>query len=69
MMFMTCIDVETRSGMTGIKSWPLELSSFGSVRSFVGSFEAKGYTANALIANGGLSTIKYAKTPDGYETV
>ncbi|KAG1890119.1 hypothetical protein F4604DRAFT_648241 [Suillus subluteus] len=61
-------DVETRSGMTGIESWPLELSSFDSVRSFVDNFEAKGYTVNVLIANGGLSTMKYAKTPDGYET-
>ncbi|KAG1871203.1 short-chain dehydrogenase [Suillus subalutaceus] len=61
-------DVETRSGMTGIESWPLELSSFDSVRSFVDNFEAKGYTVNVLIANGGLSTMKYAKTSDGYET-
>ncbi|KAG1890116.1 short-chain dehydrogenase [Suillus subluteus] len=61
-------DVETRSGMTGIESWPLELSSFDSVRSFVDNFEAKRYTVNVLIANGGLSTMKYAKTPDGYET-
>ncbi|KAG1870270.1 hypothetical protein DFJ58DRAFT_45026 [Suillus subalutaceus] len=61
-------DVETRSGMTGIESWPLELSSFDSVRSFVDNFEAKGHTANVLIANAGLSTMKYAKTPDGYET-
>lgn len=61
-------DVETRSGMTGIESWPLELSSFDSVRSFVDNFEAKGCTANVLIANAGISTMKYAKTPDGYET-
>ncbi|KAG1890117.1 hypothetical protein F4604DRAFT_1708733, partial [Suillus subluteus] len=54
--------------MTGIESWPLELSSFDSVRSFVDNFEAKGYTANALIANAGISTMQYAKTPDGYET-
>ncbi|KAG1870272.1 short-chain dehydrogenase [Suillus subalutaceus] len=61
-------DVETRSGMTGIESWPLELSSFDSVRSFVDNFETKGYTANVLIANAGISTMQYAKTPDGYET-
>ncbi|KAG2756283.1 NAD(P)-binding protein [Suillus brevipes Sb2] len=61
-------DVETRSGMTGIESWPLELSSFDSVRSFVDNFEAKGCTANVLIANAGISTTKYAKTSDGYET-
>ncbi|KAG2118320.1 short-chain dehydrogenase [Suillus clintonianus] len=61
-------DVETRSGMTDIKSWPLELSSFDSVRSFVNKFEAKGCTANVLIANAGMSTTKYTKTPDGYET-
>ncbi|KAG1812102.1 uncharacterized protein BJ212DRAFT_1371395 [Suillus subaureus] len=48
---MTCIDVEARSGMTGIESWPLELSSFDSVRSFVDNFEEKGCTANVLIAN------------------
>ncbi|KAG2135458.1 short-chain dehydrogenase [Suillus clintonianus] len=65
---MTCIDVETRSGMTDIESWPLELSSFDSVRSFVNKFEAKGCTANVLIANAGMSTLKYTKTPDGYET-
>jgi NAD(P)-dependent dehydrogenase (short-subunit alcohol dehydrogenase family) len=61
-------DVETRSGMTGIESLLLELSSFDSVRSFVDNFEAKGYTANVLIANASLLTTKYAKTPDGYET-
>jgi retinol dehydrogenase-12 len=66
--FMTCIDVETRSGMTGIESLLLELSSFDSVCSFVDNFEAKGYTANVLIANASLLTTKYAKTPDGYET-
>lgn len=65
---MTCIDVESRSGMTGIESWPLELCSFDSVRSFVDTFEAKGCTANVLIANAGISTLKYTKTPDGYET-
>lgn len=61
-------DVETRSGTTGIESWPLELSSFDSVRSFVNNFEAKGCTTNALIANAGIATMQYAKTPDGYET-
>ncbi|KAG1762867.1 short-chain dehydrogenase [Suillus occidentalis] len=61
-------DVESRSGMTGIESWPLELSSFDSVRSFVDNFEAKGCTANVLIANAGISTTKYSKTADGYET-
>ncbi|KAG1741916.1 short-chain dehydrogenase [Suillus paluster] len=61
-------DVETRSGMTDIESWPLELCSFDSVRSFVNRFEAKGCTVDALIANAGIVTIKYAKTPDGYET-
>jgi NAD(P)-dependent dehydrogenase (short-subunit alcohol dehydrogenase family) len=60
-------DVETRSGMTGIESWPLELCSFDSVCSFVDKFEAKGCTANVLIANAGISTLKYKKTPDGYE--
>ncbi|KAG1827359.1 uncharacterized protein BJ212DRAFT_1311752 [Suillus subaureus] len=65
---MACIDVETRSGMAGIESWPLELCSFDSVRSFVDNFEAKGCTANVLIANAGISTMKYTKTPDGYET-
>ncbi|KAG0700362.1 short-chain dehydrogenase [Suillus ampliporus] len=61
-------DVETRSGMTDIESWPLELSSFDSVRSFVNRFEAKGCTVDALIANAGVATGTYAKTPDGYET-
>ncbi|KAG1870212.1 short-chain dehydrogenase [Suillus subalutaceus] len=61
-------DVEIRSGMTGIESWPLELCSFDSVRSFVDHFEAKGCIANVLIANAGISTMKYTKTPDGYET-
>ncbi|KAG2135449.1 short-chain dehydrogenase [Suillus clintonianus] len=61
-------DVETRSGMTDIESWPLELSSFDSVRSFVNNFEAKGCTANVVIANAGVSTTKYTKTLDGYET-
>ncbi|KAG2055394.1 NAD(P)-binding protein [Suillus hirtellus] len=61
-------DVESRSGMTGIESWPLELCSFDSVRSFVDTFEAKGCTANVLIANAGISTLKYTKTPDGYES-
>ncbi|KAG2132579.1 short-chain dehydrogenase [Suillus cothurnatus] len=65
---LTKADVETRSGMTGIESWPLELSSFDSVRSFVDKFEAKGHAVNVLIANAGISTLKYAKTPDGYET-
>ncbi|KAG0700364.1 short-chain dehydrogenase [Suillus ampliporus] len=61
-------DVETRSGTTDIESWPLELSSFDSVRSFVNRFEAKGCTVDVLIANAGVSTKKYAKTSDGYET-
>ncbi|KAG1751378.1 short-chain dehydrogenase [Suillus paluster] len=61
-------DMETRSGMTDIESWPLELSSFDSVCSFVNRFEAKGCTVDALIANAGVSTMKYTKTPDGYET-
>lgn len=60
-------DMESRSGMTGIESWPLELCSFDSVSSFVDNFEAKGRTANVLIANAGISTLKYKKTPDGYE--
>ncbi|KIK33978.1 hypothetical protein CY34DRAFT_98729 [Suillus luteus UH-Slu-Lm8-n1] len=60
-------DMESRSGMTGIESWPLELCSFDSVSSFVDKFEAKGCTANVLIANAGISTLKYKKTPDGYE--
>jgi retinol dehydrogenase 12 len=54
--------------MTDIESWPLELSSFDSVRSFVNNFEAKGGTVDALIANAGMSTLKYARTSDGYET-
>jgi len=62
-------DIETRSGMTsGIESWPLELSSFDSVCSFMNDFEAKGCTVDALIANAGVSTMTYAKTLDGYET-
>ncbi|OAX31784.1 short-chain dehydrogenase [Rhizopogon vinicolor AM-OR11-026] len=61
-------DIETRSGMTGIESWPLELTSFDSVRSFVNNFEAKGCTVDALIANAGVLTRSYAKTSDGYET-
>ncbi|OJA18791.1 hypothetical protein AZE42_11994 [Rhizopogon vesiculosus] len=61
-------DIETRSGMTGIESWPLELTSFDSVRSFVNNFEAKGCTVDALIANAGVATWNYAKTSDGYET-
>ncbi|OJA20356.1 hypothetical protein AZE42_14129, partial [Rhizopogon vesiculosus] len=61
-------DIETRSGMTGIESWPLELTSFDSVRSFVNNFEAKGCTVDALIANAGVFTRNYAKTSDGYET-
>jgi retinol dehydrogenase-12 len=64
---MACTDMESRSGMTGIESWPLELCSFDSVSSFVDKFEAKGCTANVLIANAGISTLKYKKTPDGYE--
>ncbi|KAG0707119.1 short-chain dehydrogenase [Suillus ampliporus] len=60
--------VETRSGTTDIESWPLELSSFDSVRSFVTRFEAKGCTVDVLIADAGVSTRKYAKTSDGYET-
>ncbi|KAG0700363.1 short-chain dehydrogenase [Suillus ampliporus] len=31
-------------------------------------FEAKGCTVDALIANAGVSTVNYAKTPDGYES-
>ncbi|KAG2154385.1 short-chain dehydrogenase [Suillus bovinus] len=61
-------DVEARSGMSAIECWPLELCSFDSVRSFVDNFEAKGCTANALIANAGISTLQYTTTPDGYET-
>jgi retinol dehydrogenase-12 len=66
--YITCIDIETQSGMTGIEYCPLELSSFDSVRSFVNNFEAKGCTVDALIANAGVATMKYAKTSDGYET-
>jgi len=65
---MSKADIESRSGMTDIESWPLELSSFDSVRSFVDNFEAKGRTVDALIANAGVSTMKYARTSDGYET-
>jgi NAD(P)-dependent dehydrogenase (short-subunit alcohol dehydrogenase family) len=65
---LTKAGVETRSGMTGIESWPLELGSFDSVRSFVDKFEAKGHTVNVLIANAGISTLKYAKSLHGYET-
>lgn len=61
-------DLETRCGVTGIESWPLELCSLKSVCSFVDNFEAKGRTANVLIANAGISTFKYSKTPDGYES-
>lgn len=68
MTYITCIDIETQSGMTCIEYCPLELSSFDSVRSFVNNFEAKGCTVDALIANAGVATMKYAKTSDGYET-
>lgn len=61
-------DLESRSGMTGIESWPLELCSLKSVCSFVDNFEANGCTANVLIANAGISTFEYSKTPDGYES-
>jgi short-subunit dehydrogenase len=65
---ITCTAIETQSDTIGIESWPLELSSFDSVRSFVNKFEANGCTVDALIANAGVSTMTYEKTLDGYET-
>ncbi|KAH7923140.1 NAD(P)-binding protein [Leucogyrophana mollusca] len=64
----TIRELERRSGNPEISSWPLELSSFKSVSSFVDRFEAESGKLNALVANAGVSTFDYARTPDGWET-
>ena len=50
-----------------VEAWPLELSSFDSVRKFADRVELEGFPINALIANAGLSTLTYARTRDGWE--
>ncbi|KIJ68096.1 hypothetical protein HYDPIDRAFT_107736 [Hydnomerulius pinastri MD-312] len=61
-------EVEQRSTIKDVASWPLELGSFDSVRKFADRIETEGWTMNALVANAGLSTMTYAKTQDGWET-
>lgn len=51
-----------------VEAWPLELSSFNSVRKFADSVESEGFPIDALIANAAVGAPSYAKTEDGWET-
>lgn len=49
-------------------SWPLELSSFDNVRSFVDRFDAEGpERLNILVANAGTFKPAYTRTQDDWE--
>ncbi|KAG9316765.1 hypothetical protein JVU11DRAFT_2827 [Chiua virens] len=62
-------DIEERSTIKNLNVdvWPLELTSFDSVRKFADRVESEGLSMNALIANAAVSPIVYAKTQDGWE--
>lgn len=51
-----------------IEAWPLELTSFDSVRKFADRVELEDVPINALICNAAVATGTYAKTQDGWET-
>ncbi|KAH7913275.1 short-chain dehydrogenase [Hygrophoropsis aurantiaca] len=61
-------EVEQRSKASDISSWPLELNSFESVRTFVDRFETEGGRLDVLVANAGVSRFDYTQTQDGWET-
>jgi retinol dehydrogenase 12 len=53
---------------TSIDSWPLELSSFDSVRSFADRFDVEGPEhLDVLVANAGTFTLVYTQTQDDWE--
>ncbi|KAL4073183.1 hypothetical protein V8B97DRAFT_1869162 [Scleroderma yunnanense] len=55
---------------TGVASWPLDLSTFDSVREFASRFAAEalvGAQLNVLIANAGVNMLHYIKTKDDWE--
>lgn len=55
---------------SSLDSWPLELSSFDNVRSFVDRFGAEGpERLNILVANAGTFTPVYARTQDDWEVI
>ncbi|KAH7908240.1 short-chain dehydrogenase [Hygrophoropsis aurantiaca] len=60
--------IEQRISGTNLAAWPLELSTFDSVRAFVDRFESEGEKVDVLIANAALATFNYAKSTDGWET-
>ncbi|KAN0091303.1 hypothetical protein V8E55_004869 [Tylopilus felleus] len=62
------LDVEQQSMTKDVEAWPLELSSFNSVRKFADSVESEGFPIDALIANAAVGAPSYAKTEDGWET-
>jgi len=55
---------------TGVVSWPLDLSTFDSVRAFADRFAAEALLdtqLNVFVANAGVYVQDYTETTDGWE--
>ncbi|KIJ62802.1 hypothetical protein HYDPIDRAFT_93647 [Hydnomerulius pinastri MD-312] len=53
-----------------VAAWPLDLSTFENVRTFVDKFEAEGdCQLNVLVANAGIFKQEYTKSQDGWEVM
>jgi len=60
------IKKETESN--NIEAWPLELSSFASVTTFVDRFEKDGGRLDYLVLNAAVALTEFTQTQDGWET-
>ena len=49
-----------------MEAWPLELSDFASVKSFVDRFDKDGGDLDLLVQNAGVALSAYSVTKDGY---
>lgn len=65
---MTVQAIIQATGYGGVECWPLELSEFASVRSFVERIEGEGVQVDILINNAGMATEEYVVTQDGFES-
>ncbi|KAG2039719.1 hypothetical protein BDR03DRAFT_933037 [Suillus americanus] len=72
LLIATCRDTVKceRTLKTNLNSWPLELSSFDNVRSFVDRFDVEGpERLNVLVANAGTFRPVYTRTQDDWEVM
>ncbi|TCD63915.1 hypothetical protein EIP91_004762 [Steccherinum ochraceum] len=62
-------EIQKATGSIAVECWPLELTSFASVRAFVDRFEREGGDRlDIALISAGMATTEYSLTEDGYET-